>query len=419
MSLRASPPTAESNASSTSVRPTIGQSFSSQRNSLNFLRLALALMVIVSHAIALGGFGSEWIFHTTTLGVVAVYGFFGISGFLIAGSAIHNGTLRYFWQRCLRILPAYWVCLIVTVGFFASVAWLHSKHPMSCSIVACYFSRTNGSPLDYLVHNWWLHMIQPDVGKTAQGVPYPGIWNGSVWSLYFEAGCYVLLALLAMTRLLKRRILVAFLGCGLWLFELISAIVGTSIPNFVAWGFLTLTPVFLAGTLLYLYRDRLPDSGWLALGSIAAFVATLSLPLGEGAYYWSAHATGASIAAPLLAYPLLWLGIHLPFQRVGARNDYSYGVYIYAFPVQQLLAIWGLQRTGYVGYLLLSVVGTGLFAFASWWVVEKRALRLKKVDVLALLRSRRSTLALESSPTPAPALLGNDANREYPHVIDR
>ena len=89
-----------------------------------------------------------------------------------------------------------------------------------------------------------------------------------------------------------------------------------------------------------------------------------------------------SVMAPVLAYPLLWLGIHLssPFQRVGARNDYSYGVYIYGWPVQQLLGIWGVQHWGYVAFTLAGMTGALACAVISWHLVEKRALSLKKLN---------------------------------------
>ncbi len=104
---------------------TIEQSFSAKRNSLNFLRLVLAIMVVFSHSITVGRFGSEWILGKTTLGTVAVYGFFGISGYLIAGSAARNNAGRYLWQRFLRIFPAFWICLLVTALLFGTIAWLH------------------------------------------------------------------------------------------------------------------------------------------------------------------------------------------------------------------------------------------------------------------------------------------------------
>ncbi len=85
------------------------------------------------------------------------------------------------------------------------------------------------------------------------------------------------------------------------------------------------------------------------------------------------------MAAPFLVYPVLWLGIHLPLERVGTRNDYSYGIYIYAWPIQQFLAMWGVNHWGYPAYVALTISITVPFAVASWWLVEKHALKLKAV----------------------------------------
>ncbi len=88
---------------------TIGDALTGKPDSLNFLRLVLALTVLLSHARGLGGFGQGGLINGTTLGTIAVYGFFGISGYLIAASALRNRGGRYLWQRCLRILPAFCV----------------------------------------------------------------------------------------------------------------------------------------------------------------------------------------------------------------------------------------------------------------------------------------------------------------------
>ena len=81
------------------ARAMIGADFSLRNNSLNFLRLVLAVAVVFSHSITIGYYGGETIYGKTTLGTVAVYGFIGLSGFLIAGSASRNGVGRFLWQR--------------------------------------------------------------------------------------------------------------------------------------------------------------------------------------------------------------------------------------------------------------------------------------------------------------------------------
>ena len=91
----------------------------------------------------------------------------------------------------------------------------------------------------------------------------------------------------------------------------------------------------------------------------------------------------------MLTYPLLWLGIHLPFQRIGVHNDYSYGIYIYGCPVQQLLAIWGVEHWGFFPYMLLGIAGTLPFAVASWRIIEKPVLELKRISLHPALNLQR------------------------------
>ena len=148
--------------------------------------------------------------------------------------------------------------------------------------------------------------------------------------------------------------------------------------NWIWLNLIKFSAIFLVGATIWLFRDRLPDSGWFALLSAAGFVGGLWLPTyGHApAYYFS----WPGVVAPLLAYPLLWLGAHLPLQRVGATNDYSYGIYIYAFPVGVLLALWNVQRWGYVPFVLLNVLGMIPFAVGSWWLVERHALKFKKLE---------------------------------------
>ena len=101
-----------------------------------------------------------------------------------------------------------------------------------------------------------------------------------------------------------------------------------------------LSAVFLVGACLYVYRDVVPDSGWIVLGCTALILADLFIPTHGKVpdFYFSP----SNLALPLMAYPLIWLGIHLPLQRVGAENDYSYGFYLYGWPASQLLALWYL-----------------------------------------------------------------------------
>ncbi len=382
-------------------RSTIEQSFAAKRNSLNLLRLVLAVVVVFSHSITVGHFGSESVFGKTTLGTVAVYGFFGISGYLIAGSAARNNPGRYLWQRFLRIFPAFWICLLITAFLFGAIAWYHLNPALSrtCGL-HCYLTEPN-SPLGYVIHNFWLQVNQSTIAKTVPGVFLGFGCNGSLWTLELEFLCYLLLAAFSALGLLKRRLLVALIAAVIWVAEVViiaTPALRTDLSPFRGWGlisvfgftievmnFLTLVSIFLSGSLLYLYRERIPDTGTIALATFVLFLAGFVLPIGEGAP--QNFLTSLNLTAIFLVYPLIWLGIHLPFARFCAVNDYSYGIYIYAFPIQVLLTMWGVNKWGYWPYTLMALSVVIPLAIASWWLIEKRALKLKKLKVARPFRS--------------------------------
>jgi peptidoglycan/LPS O-acetylase OafA/YrhL len=384
-------------------RGEIGEALSNRSNSLNFLRLVLALTVLVSHAIGLG-FGLDPSVNHTPTGTIAVYGFFGISGYLIAGSAIRNHAGRYLWQRFLRIFPGFWVALVLTAFFFGLIGWLSPgeyrlvgfiAHGDSHCGVSCYLGARN-SPFDYVLSNGLLKINQPLIAGTA--------WNGSLWTLFFEFLSYLFLLALAMAGFLRQRIWTLATTIGLW--AIVTAI--TFIPSYAerfsspaygfAMDFLKLTTIFMVGAVIFLYRDRIPDSGWLALLCAVVFTASLWLP-GEFPMWGF---TPSDLLAPLIAYPLLWLGIHLPFQKIGSKNDYSYGLYIYAYPVTVLLAIWHIQRWGEAVFVLLCIAATVPFAVGSWWFIEKRALNQKRMDPKVILSRILGPKRVQSAEPPEP-----------------
>ena len=316
------------------------------------------------------------ILNDTPLSSIAVYGFFGISGYLIAGSASKNSVGRYIWQRFLRIFPAFWVCLVVTAFALGAIALAVDPLP-HCGFV-CYLKLHPG-PFSFVYSNALLKLNQVGVAG-----PQLNLANGSLWTLFYEFLCYLLLAALSFVGVMRHRGWVALITLGIFAALLVTTLVpnlnsmfGLSL-SIVPMNFMVLSLGFLGGTLIYLYRERVPDSVLLAIVCIVAFVATQYLP--TGGHQWFSRLTPSNFGVFLLAYPLLWLGAHLPFYWIGSKNDYSYGVYIYAYPLTQLLISLGAERFGFWPFMLLTALATLAFAVASWWLIEKHALRLKKAS---------------------------------------
>lgn len=372
------PALATQSTATTAPARSLATAFDPRRNSFNFLRLLLALVVLVSHSWFLGGYGDERIWHVSTPGTLAVYGFFAISGFLITASAERSSTGAYLRKRVLRIYPGFWVALAVTAFVIAPAGVLLAGGDPACG-TACWLTGPD-SAIGYIWRNASLVMAQNGIAGTPEGVRVAGVWNGSMWTLAFEFGCYLMVLVLARAGALRRPRLILGITAASWLALAVATCVPALADTITVFAHpvltpaLVLVPVFLTGSCVWLWRDRLPDSGALAAAALAAFAAVQFLPVGGTVPAYSL--TTGSMAAPLLVYPLLWVGLHLPFESVGRRHDYSYGVYLYAFPIQQALRLAGAGALGFAGYTAVVVGFTLACAIASWHLVESRAMRL-------------------------------------------
>ncbi|WP_196806025.1 acyltransferase [Terracoccus sp. 273MFTsu3.1] len=321
-------------------------------NALNAIRLLLAIFVVVDHSYkAATGRPGPW----AHMGDFAVEGFFAISGYLIAGSRARMAMGPFLWRRALRLMPAYWALLLLTALVVA---------PLSTVFTRSAYDWASGA--GYVVNNSLLVTTQMGIGGTPEGVAYFGLWNASTWSLPFEAAAYVLFALLlAMPAFGRRAAAVVCLALSAATVVQSATGVGVNVtPDLTRlWSF------FAAGVLLWFLRERLPLSGLAGAGAGGLVVGALVL---DRAIYFA-------IAPVAVAFLLLWLGARLSI-RVGARNDISYGVYLFAFPIQQLMAVAGVpEAIGLEWFAVLSVAVTVPVAWASWLLVERPAMRLRRL----------------------------------------
>lgn len=376
---------------------TIAEALRGHSNSLGLIRLVLASLVIFDHAFPLGGFGADPFWRLTngqaSLGSFAVGGFFAVSGYLIAKSAMNADTMQYLWRRVLRIFPAYWGVLLVGLLLVGPVWWLAQGRDLGD-----YFTWAPGGPAYYFTANWTLQIGTYGIHDVFLSTPYGeevqgSVLNGSLWTLAYEFGCYLLLALLAAAAVLaKARIIVPIITAFLFVGQVVWAVapdrVGALLPMFVDPQLVTLSYIFLLGSTIAVYSDRVPFDDRLGILSILVFAFTARV----GGY--------ATIGLMAGAYLVLYLGARLPrkVQWIGAKNDYSYGVYIYGFLVQQSLAALGVQHWGYLPYALLALLISFVCAWFSWHCIEKHAMALKNWGPGKGLGYWRDRMRLRAAP---------------------
>lgn len=329
----------------------IGSAFDQGRNNFHLIRLAAALAVIYGHSHHVTGEPGGDFFLTLVgykfIGGVAVDIFFVVSGFLIAASLTRSSIKRYLLSRCLRILPALFVAVAVCTFVLGP---LLTNDPV-------YWS--SSQTWRYFFNNALLIRTEYFLPGVFGGLKDPAI-NGSLWSLPVEFRLYGLLLLVSIFGLLNPT---RFFG-----FSLACVAAGLYLAPRVEWfqtyhNWVSSSAFFLAGTYLWVYRYQVRLSHWYVL----ALLALALLTHGQSGFYVAYFAT--------LSYLVLYvaLAVRLPVIK---RNDISYGVYLYGWPVQQCVALLTPGHSAIYNTTIASIV-TIIVAFASWRLVEQPMLQLK------------------------------------------
>lgn len=351
-------------------------------NSLNFLRLSLATLVIVAHSAPLVGFNAGILGipvpeRIGTLGEWAVNMFFCISGFLIAHSAQRGTISGYVKRRALRIFPGYWVSILFVVFLCApiAVATGHTAEPYSLKGAG-----------GYIIHNFDLFNLQYPLFGGPIGIPFTHAWNGSAWTLGFEFLAYLALIPIFYIGFIRKNAkwLVPVIYAGLFFGHQIFELMGRE-PNHFVGNILRLHAYFFAGVILYMWGKRIRYNA-----TVAIVVTVLGFAL-----QWFAPGIAQYMHLPV-AYGILALSAAIKTDMC-RHNDISYGVYIYAFPVQILLTIFGSASLGWVLNAIITFVITVGLAWLSWLYVEKPALALKDRKLLPIRRNRPTDTVATSS----------------------
>jgi peptidoglycan/LPS O-acetylase OafA/YrhL len=349
--------------------------FGEHENAFGFLRLLFASLVIASHIPeVVDGDSHREILHrltgNMTLGSFAVWGFFVISGYLITGSMLNTGSVRsYLVRRIARIYPAFiavsLVCLLVVMPLSGG-DWLGG------------FNRgliTGITRMALLARPVADH---PFAGQNYSD--YASGLNGALWTIQYEFACYILVLLLFGLGLFSRRLLIPALSVAL---ITVATFADHMLPSWFSRSYLfpaspsqllILPGIFLAGATFYLFRSSIQFT------RVKTFLSLLGLMVCICSPYTAPY--GYAVFGSYLIFAAAKAGAGTWVGEINNRNDISYGVYLYAWPAEQLLIKYmgsaSLIALGLLTWLIASVAG-----WLSWKLVER--------PVLELIRSRRQT----------------------------
>lgn len=334
-------------------------------NNFNLIRFISALAVILSHSYPLTiGEGVLEPFEKTiglSLGEIAVHIFFVTSGFLVTGSLIRNNNIKdFFLSRILRIFPALIASALLVI--------------LLCGILETQLSLSeyfqNPQTYKYFFSNSIL--IIKSVVYFLPSVfldnPYKGVVNGSLWSLPWELRMYVILGVSFFIFKKKANfIMLAIYLVSLFYFFYNEFILNIDIVFFNHLFYLSI--LFFSGSILYIYSHTIPINKYIFFCILFLLILLpffFDLKVFKFFYFL------------LFPYIVIFLA-YMPkgpirlFNRLG---DYSYGLYIYAFPIQQMVVSFFGNMTP-IELFNFSFPITLILSILSWGVIEKPALKLK------------------------------------------
>jgi peptidoglycan/LPS O-acetylase OafA/YrhL len=336
----------------------------SSSNNFDFLRFFFAILVVVSHSFALAGVGesAQWIskitHHQINWASIGLNGFFVISGHFIFQSLERSHSLYdYFKKRFLRVFPGLLVVLIITVGL---LPLLHRNGSSIFNQVDFY---------TYLPRNLSLYGFQSTVTGVFDKNYYHAI-NGSLWTIRYEFSLYIALGILFFVREYKTIIcpLLWFTFVSMYLFFVfgMERFGHSNLLTLQGYEFFNLGTFFAAGSALASIKFEKWNSGLLLFFSIGILLI---------AFYFGYYNLVKHLFFSVVVLSIGFITIPF-FSTFGKYGDMSYGIYIYSFPIQQI--IMQFFHTQVYHLMVLSIFTSIGLGFCSWHLIEKKALRFKK-----------------------------------------
>lgn len=331
----------------------------SRKNSYDFIRFVAATLVIFSHAYALTGHPEPGI-NSATLGGIAVWTFFILSGYLISKSWDQYPRFNVFFaKRILRITPG---LIVATVGVvLATGLFFTSLPPLQ------FFS--NQETLLYL-NNIFMYNPSGNLPGVFTDNIYPLATNGSIWTLAYEFTMYIAVAVIGVLNI-YRRVSPRTIWAALFVLVLLASIFNFSeVSTYIFYldinQLLILGLMFFSGVVMHKYEASIKLNTKLGVVAFLLFIGlSVLFPL-----------LTAVLGSVLLAYALFSIGKLDHMSWLSKYGDFSYGLYIYSFPIQQMIAS-ATHTSSPLKMFALSFTLTLIVAATSWYLVESKALKWK------------------------------------------
>lgn len=342
-----------------------------KNNCLNEIQVLAALLVIYNHSFYLGqGEGGDILYGLLNgrwqFGTLSVACFFILSGFFCSQSYLRgNSFFQYVKKRIIRIFPAMILVIIFCVFIMGPLVTTYS--------VKDYF--LSAETWNYLT-GIWPYPLKWNLPGVFETNAYSSSVNGSIWTIPYQLIMYMVLGLMGICGLLRKKNFV--FGC--FMMTIFVNLCQNTLFADVNDYFLTL-PIkdwcylsiyFMAGVAANAFADQ------IILSRVNAVIALIVLAF---AWYGGEYIISTSI---LGTYLLLYLGYSdkLKLKFLKPVSSLSYGIYVFAWPIQQLLVwLWGGRMNAYLNTILAIPISI-IFAWISWVLVEKRMMRLRNVYII-------------------------------------
>ncbi len=345
----------------------LNEIFIGKENNLTFIRTLAAVAVIYGHSFAVvKDSGMDIVSHITKgyafSGGVAVDLFFIISGFLVTHSILNGGVIKYLIARFLRIFPALWIMLVLTVLVMGTIV---SKLPIFDYLTSAdtwlYFRNI------FFLWDGAYFLPQVFVGNHDQAI------NGSIWSIFYEVRLYILLAILYLLGILNKKSLfntlfiIVIIFC--WFYQIKIPYIGDNNTS------LHVSFLFFIGAFIYLNKED------IIVSPVILFVALLyaSTTIGTDKF-------GIAYIFVLSTF-FVTVSFFNHFSKFDKFGDPSYGIYLYGWPIQNLM-VYMFPKFNVYEIAIISIFICIVLGYLSWHYIEKRFINKRSIIFMYIKRGK-------------------------------